>query len=87
MNIVDWLKANHPQLLEELLLLDRVTDGALLDDPEHTLSYNIAMAASRGNWIAKGMCEVLNELSPNHCANAIANESTATWNNAVIEVG
>lgn len=87
MNIVAWLRKHHPQLLDELLLLDRLTDGMLLADPEHTLSYNIAMAAQRGHWLAKLACHALNELSPNHCAIALAKESTQQWQEAVEEAG
>jgi hypothetical protein len=87
MNIIAWLHNKHPHLLEELMLLDRATDGAFLGHPEHTLSYNIAMAAKGGNKIAKELCGALNQLSPDHCASAIAMESTQKWRDATGEAG
>jgi hypothetical protein len=87
MNIIEWLQRNNPQLLEELMLLDRATDGALFGEPNHTLSYNIAMAAQKGNFVAKLLCHVLNILSPNHCVSAIADESTKQWRDAADVIG
>lgn len=62
-----WVEDNHPNLYLELWLLDRATDGILFADPQHTLSWNIAERAARGNPIAKALCDGLNALSPNHC--------------------
>jgi len=87
MNIIAWLQKNHPHLLEELMLIDRATDGALLRHPEHTLSYNIAIAARNGNPGAQALCEALNQLSPDHCATTIAYESTQKWRDATGEAG
>jgi hypothetical protein len=87
MNIIAFLQKHHPHLLEELMLLDRVADGALLKHPEHTLSYNIAVAARGGNPLAQSLCQALNQLSPDHCAAAIAMESTQKWRDATAESG
>lgn len=65
--ILGWLEQNHPNMYMELWLLDKAADGVLFLDPNHTLSWNIAMAAKAGNPIAKLICDALNGLSPNHC--------------------
>jgi len=87
LNIIQWLESKHPHLAEELKLLDRATDGALFGEPNHTLSYNIAKAAQGSNLAARRLCHLLTVLSPNHCANALAAESTTNWKEATEEVG
>lgn len=80
------LSAKSP-ILEELELIDRATDGILLGDPAHTLSYNIAKRAAEGHFLATELCKALSLFSPNHCANALAKESTEAWRKAIDEVG
>ncbi len=79
MNIVEFLKDNHPHLLEQLVLMDKAMDGILIGDPTHTMSYNIAKAAAGGDPQAQWFCGKLNALSPNHCAEALAHESDHVW--------
>lgn len=69
--------SKHENLLAELVLLDKALSGILFHDPQHTISYNIAIAARAGNPLAKELCLALNVLSPNHCENAIKNETPA----------
>jgi hypothetical protein len=87
MNLIAWLQKHHPHLLEELMLIDRATDGAFLGHPEHTLSYNIAVAARNGNPMAQELCKALNQLSADHSATTIAYESTQKWRDATEEDG
>lgn len=66
-----WIEDNHPDLYIELWLIDRATSGLLFMDPNHTISWNVATRAQAGDPIAKAICQALNALSPNHCAEVL----------------
>lgn len=68
------LELYAPKLYEELYLLDKAGDGIFFGDPTHTISYNIAKRAEKGDPLAIELCKALNALSPDHCKNAIINE-------------
>ena len=57
-----------PGLYDALYELDVDTATALfVNDEGRTISWQIATRAAAGDPIAKGLCDALNLLSPNHC--------------------
>jgi hypothetical protein len=86
MDIEKWLAKVHMHLHDELTILDIAGDGMLFGDPHHTFSYNIAVAAKKGNTIAKVICEALNKITPDHCAKALAHEDSQEWKDAIGEI-
>ena len=74
-DVLDWLQAYHPAVYNLLLLTDEFTSGLVFKDTApHTLSWHIACMCQGGNVIAKLACNALNQLSSNHCAEAIKAE-------------
>lgn len=63
---------NRPQLYLALWAMDKAADGALFDDPNHTISWHVAMMAKVGNPFGIICCDALDVLSPNHCAWALS---------------
>jgi hypothetical protein len=71
--VIGWLQEYDPTLLLKLLLLDEFWSSVLFDDSTtHTISWHIATLAKNGNAVCQELCQLLNVLSPNHCANALA---------------
>lgn len=70
-----WVEKNFPTLAE-VALEDDIFVSAIVfpDDRGKTVSWNIACLAAKGSRTAMQLCEALNFLSPNHCANAIIHE-------------
>jgi hypothetical protein len=64
-----------PALYNALHYLDEQGSGVLFGDNSHTISYEIAIRAQAGNQLCVDLCQVLNLLSPDHCAWAISNET------------
>jgi hypothetical protein len=73
--LLGWIEDRFPNVYTELWLIDRACSGILFGDPNHTLSWNIATEAAAGNPIAVAICDALNALSPNHCANSLTSGS------------
>ena len=70
-----WIETHFPTLAEDALADDIFIAGLLFPNNQgHTISWQIACMASKGNRTATKLCEALNFLSPNHCANAIVAE-------------
>ena len=63
-----------PMLYAICYWIDRAGAVLIFWDPNHTISYNIAIRAKAGEGWAIDMCGVLNLLSPNHCEWALQNE-------------
>ena len=57
-----------------LYIMDKAGSGVIFGDASHTISYNIAIRAKAGNELCIELCQVLNILSPDHCAWALSNE-------------
>ena len=72
--ILGYIETNDPNLFLELWLLDCAASGVLWGDPTHTVSWQIATGAKAGNPIDIAICQALNLLSPNHCAQTLATE-------------
>ena len=72
-SVISWLQ-DYPALYGLLYALDKEGSGFLFGDPNHTISWNIAMRAKAGDPLAIAACEALNTLSPDHCAWALQNE-------------
>lgn len=72
-SVISWLQ-QYPELYNFLYELDKAGSGLFFSDPNHTISYNIAVAAQNGNALAEAACEMLNLLSPNHCEWALEHE-------------
>jgi len=71
--ILGWLYDNHKSAYAVLWLMDKAVDGLLFHDPNHTISYHVALMAREGNPFGAACCALLNLLSPNHCAWALEN--------------
>jgi hypothetical protein len=70
-----WVVKHFPTLAAEALKDDIFIAEILFPKNEgHTISYQIACMALKGNRTAKKLCEALNFLTPGHCVEAIANE-------------
>lgn len=66
----------YPALYAFLHQLDAMGAGVLFDNNNgHTISYEIAIRAKSGNQLCGELCQVLNLLSPDHCAWALSNET------------
>lgn len=73
-SVISWLQ-EFPALYNLLYEVDKAGSGILFGDPNHTISYNVAIRARDGDPLAKAVCEALNLLSPDHCAWALQNET------------
>lgn len=73
-SIISWLQ-EYPEVYAFLYEADKAGSGIFFGDPNHTISYNIAIRAKAGDAWAIAACQVLNLLSPDHCAWALSNEA------------
>lgn len=73
-SVISWLQG-YPELYNLLYELDKAGSGVFFGDPDHTISYNIAIRARDGDPLAIAACQALNLLSPDHCAWALQNEA------------
>ena len=69
--IIGFLMEHNPELYIVLWSMDKACDGMLFGDPNHTISWHVAMMAKAGNPFGILCCDALNALSPNHCAWAL----------------
>jgi hypothetical protein len=64
-----------PALYAIAYWVDRGGAVLIFQDPDHTISYNIAIRAKEGDEWAIEACKALNALSPSHCEWALSNEA------------